>query len=169
MDSDVRRACYGVRRLYESWGDPRNADPVWRGILRETADRGMRGGFIDDTVRSVTATPGLEAETYDLARDFVSRRLSAPTSDEERRRLLTQQLLTYVRTGAYEEVRAIFPELEAESGGATAVEWAAYSMAMGGLGETDQADQALALARDLLAQGGEDAVAARWIAEAAPR
>ena len=39
-------------------------------------------------------------------------------------------------------------------------------MALEGLGETDEAVQALGLAKDILAEGGADAAAARWIAEA---
>ncbi|TDJ70601.1 MAG: tetratricopeptide repeat protein [Planctomycetota bacterium] len=162
----VRRACYRVRDLYALWGDPRNAEAVWRGILRQAVDGGLRGSFIDETARSVVAMPGLDAGTYGLARDYVSRELSGPRSDEERRRLLTPLLLSHLRTGAYEEVRSILPELEAGSGGATAVEWAAYAMALGELGETDEAADALGLARDLLAEGGTDAAATRWVAEA---
>jgi len=181
-DGNVQRGCDGVRELYALWGDPRNADPVWHRILREAVDRGFsgeelvaqttggiaeqpRGGFILRTVQSVVATPGLEAGTYGLARDFVSMRLSDPLSEEQRRELLTQLLLTQLRVGGYEQVAAILPELDAGPGGATAVEWAAYAMALGGLGETDEAALALALAKDLLAEGGAGAAAARWIAE----
>ena len=53
--------------------------------------------------------------------------------------------------------------ISAGPGGATAVEWAAYAMALGGLGETDEAAQALALAKDLLAEGGADDAAARSV------
>ncbi len=80
--------------------------------------------------------------------------------------MLTQLLLTHLRTGRYEEVRAMLAELEAEPGGATAVEWSAYAMALAGLGETGEAAQALALSKDLLSEGAADADAARWISEA---
>ena len=166
LKDDVLRACYRVRDLYALWGDPRNAEAVWRGILCETADRGLHGEFIDETVQSVATTQGLEVGTYDLARDYVKRRLAGPRSDEEQRRLHTQLFLTHLRTGAYEEGRSIFPELEARSGGATAIEWSAYAMVLGALGETDEAARALELARDLLAEDGVDAAAARWVAEA---
>jgi hypothetical protein len=182
-DAGVQRVCDGVRNLYALWGDPRSADPVWHGVLRETVDRGFSGpdlpqlqtggtavqpsaGFIDRAVQAVVATPGLEAGTYGLAREFVRRALSGPTSDEERRRLLATLLLIHLRAGAYESVRSILPELGAGPGGATAVEWAAYAMALEGLGETDEAAHALALAKDILAEGGADAAAGRWIAEA---
>jgi hypothetical protein len=182
-DGNVQRVCDGVGELYALWGDPRSADPVWHRILRETVDRGFSGrdliaqttggigdqlrlGFIDRTVRSVVAAPGLEAGTYGLARDFVSRRLSGSLSDEERRGLLTQLLLTQLRVGGYEEACSILPQLDAGPGGATAVEWAAYAMALRGLGEVDDAAQALGLAKEILAEGGADAPAARWIAEA---
>ena len=108
----------------------------------------------------------MEAETYDLARDFVDRMLSGPTSGNERRNLLTQRLLTHLRTDSNEEVRAFFAELETQPSGATAVEWAAHAMALAGLGETVDAAQALVLSKGLLAEVGADADAARWIAEA---
>ena len=163
---DVLRACYRVRDLYAVWGDPRNAEAVWNAILYETAELGVHGPFIVETVHAVVSTPGLETATYDLARDFVTRRLSGPRSDAERRRLLSYLLLTHLRTGAYEEVRASLPALEAEFGNATPIEWAAFAMALAALGENDAAMEAVSLAKSVLAEEEAEVAATRWIAEA---
>ena len=132
VDGNLRSATFHINRLYRRWGDPARAEDLWQELFAR-ADAARR--VLDDSLFIVLRVPDLDRETTRLARAAAEQILESPEDHEG----LTRLSLAQLRDRRYDDVLAGFPVLDGLEGGATALDWIVYALALVELGMLDDA------------------------------